>query len=349
MKFSPEQSRLIHALQIHPRISWAALSPILGQSPRALADSWREMASQGLAWVTAAPTRDLQSGRAGVALVDVDIDRSHREETIEILKSTPGIAAIDRVARGRDIVLTVTATSFARLADFIVDELSQTPGVLRTRSHLGVRTHVDGSAWRIGALTRDQIQEVEKLTPPVNPSANPPYLSETEQEIYEALLLDGRVPASQLAEQTGKSESTIRRLLSSVLRRGDLTLRCEVAQSATTSSITTLWWCRLPSASRPKAIEAVKNDPRVRMCISLSGPANFVVLTWLKDMAEVIEFEQALETWISPGYVTDNSIVLRTVKRNGRILRVDGTSTSVVTAMDLGPSVNKQLDHLPEI
>ena len=52
---SGEDERLIDAMQLAPRASWAALGQVLGVSAATAARRWQRLADEGVAWVTAGP------------------------------------------------------------------------------------------------------------------------------------------------------------------------------------------------------------------------------------------------------------------------------------------------------
>lgn len=327
---SEEDLALIHALQIWPRASWSALAPILAASPITLANRWSRLRDAGLAWVTTVPVRGLYSGYTSVALVEVDCARDLFDDVVARLERMEHVVAIEHAARGRDLLLTVSATSFDTLAAFLVDELNRIPGVTSSRTHLAVRVHMEGSQWRLDALDPSQCDAVTTLLRESKAVGEPANvrsaISSRIATLEEQLAYDGRFTAAELAERLSRPPSTIRRQLTTVLASRHLAIRCEVAQLHTRWPITVTWWCRLPGVQLQETIAHLRNDGSVRMCMSLTGPSNFAVQAWVSDMADLMATQARLEQILHPGEIADSSVTLRTRKRNGWLLHPDGRS-----------------------
>ncbi|MBV6756440.1 Lrp/AsnC family transcriptional regulator [Rhodococcus opacus] len=319
---------LIHALQIWPRGSWRALAPILEASPMTLANRWNRLRDAGLAWVTALAVPGLLSGYSSVALVEVDCVRDSFDDVVARLEQTRQVIAIEHAARGRDLLLTVDGGSFDGLAAFLVDVLNRIPGIASTRSHLGVRVHLEGSRWRLDALDPGQREAVTALRQAARPDlglSHPrprptPLLAAVEKELF----YDGRASAADIATRLDRPSSTARRALATLLGSGDLAVRCEVAQWHTRWPISVTWWCRLPGEKLDDIVGQLRRDGNIRMCVSLTGPSNFAVQAWVADMADLMATQTRLEHILRPGEITDSSVTLRTRKRNGWLLQPDG-------------------------
>lgn len=139
----------------------------------------------------------------------------------------------------------------------------------------------------------------------------------------------------ELAETLRRPASTVRRQLAEVLGSEEVTIRCELAQQAGGWPISVTWWCRVPSDTLKDLVGKLAGDSRIRMCLSLTGPANIAIAAWVKDTVDLMECQSRIERWITPGVIIGSSVVLRTIKRNGRILRSDGTATAGSTPISL--------------
>ena len=85
--------QLIEALQIAPRLSWAALGEVLERSPAALASRWGRLEREGLAWIGGHPV-----GRPGgmtLSFHDVVCDPAQRPAAVQALKEVSESARQD--------------------------------------------------------------------------------------------------------------------------------------------------------------------------------------------------------------------------------------------------------------
>lgn len=324
---SEEDFALIHALQLHPRASWSGLAPVLGSSAVTLARRWQRLRELGYAWITGYPA--VQEGGVQIALVEIDCVPGGLDEVAAVLETEPQVMTIEYAARGRDLLLTVCAPTFAELSALVLDRLGRLPGVGSTRTHLTADLHVEGSRWRLDALDAGQIDAVRALhradrstrCGPVD-LRGPVY-----RPIARELGVDGRAGAAQIAARIDRPASTVLRQLATLLRSRQLVFRCEVAQLLTRWPICVTWWMRLPTGKIGEALREVSADPRVRLCLSLTGPENFLVTAWTHSLTELVGMQSALEGAVPTATIVDTSVILRTRKRIGWLLHPDGRCT----------------------
>ncbi|TCK21482.1 Lrp/AsnC family transcriptional regulator [Pseudonocardia endophytica] len=324
---SEDDMALVHALQVHPRASWSGLAPVLDAAPVTLARRWQRLRDAGYAWVTSYPVVGAESMQ--VALVEVDCAPGRLDEVAAALDSEPSVMTIEHAARGRDLLLTVNARSFHALSALVLDHLGRVPGVASTRTHLAAGVHVEGSRWRLDALDGGQADAVRSLRQADSPRA--PVAVDLFGDVYGPIVrelgADGRAGAAEVAARLGRPASTVRRQLSTLVRSEKLVFRCEVAQLLTRWPICVTWWIRLPTADVGDAVQRVRADQRVRLCLSLTGPANFLVTAWTHTLPELVALQSQLEHALPVAEIVDTSVILRTRKRMGWLLHPDGRST----------------------
>lgn len=324
---SEEDFALAHALQLHPRVSWSRLAPVLDAAPVTLARRWERLRASGHVWVNSYPV--VRGSAMQVALVEVDCAPGRLDEVATTLEAIPAVMSIEYAARGRDLLLTVNAPSFTDLSALVLDRLGQVPGVVSTRTHLAAAVHVEGSRWRLDALDGDQIEAVRALRrADAGVPTDPVDLRGTVYgPIVRELGADGRAGAAEIAVRIGRPASTVRRQLATLVRSRSLVFRCEIAQLLTRWPISVAWWIRLPTADVGEAVRRVGADPRVRLCLSLTGPANFLVNAWTHALPELVGMQSDIERALPAAEIVDTSVTLRTRKRMGWLLHPDGRCT----------------------
>lgn len=325
---------LVHALQHRPRAAWSELAPVLGVSAATLAARWHRLRADGLSWVTAYPVA-VVTGPSLVALVEVDCAAGTVTEVSTRLAADPRVATIEHAARGRDLILTVFAGSFADMASALLDDLAVTPGVVSTRAHIAARIHLEGSRWRLDALDAGQLETLRAQDRADRGDPVPPVdlRGPTYAPLVAALGRDGRASATELAAATGRPASTVRRQLSRLIRSRSVVFRCEVAQLRTRWPVCVTWWCRVPGAAQDDLVAQLRAEPRVRLCLSLTGPANFLVTMWTASLPDLMAVQTWLEGRLGGGEIVDTSVILRTRKRMGWMLHPDGRCTDEVVPL----------------
>jgi DNA-binding Lrp family transcriptional regulator len=314
---------LINALQVAPRISWAQAARVLGSSATTLAERWQRLRDRGIAWVTAHPR--LQD--VSLAFVEVDCAPGSRLDVVRELCLDPRVVTVEQSARGRDLLLTVLTPDLPALSVFVLDDLPQVRGVQRYRTQLVKAIHRQGGDWRLDALDRQQLAALKfaaarPRTPVSAPAGAWP--------LIEALAVDGRRSAADLARLTGRKPATVRRQLSRLIASGALSFRCEVAQMQSRWPITGTWLARVPSAEHARTAAILARIPELRLCVSTTGDTNLMLTVWTRSLPDLLKLEHLLGEQLPRLSLIESQITLRTVKRMGWVLDAEGRSTGEV-------------------
>ncbi|MCR3722070.1 MULTISPECIES: AsnC family transcriptional regulator [Prauserella salsuginis group] len=330
-----EDFSLIHALQVRPRATWTQLGSVLDVAPVTLARRWERLRNDGSAWVTAYPRVSVYY-ELRVAYVELRCASGQVRQLVEELVRWPAVMTIEESSREYSLVLTLFGRGMAELSALLLDQLPSLPGVLNTRSHLAARMHLEGSSWRVGALDKARVQALTTLPASGGgqggadrPASVTPW-ERPYADLAEALGMDGRRNAAQLARLVGRPVATVRRQLGRLLAADATTFRCEIAQGHTPSPIVHNWWCRVPVGHVPGCVNQLRTLSTVRQIVSLPGPANLLVTTWMRSIEESMQMQEYLEQDLAPLTVVESALVLRTPKRLGWVLDEHGRAKSYV-------------------
>ncbi|PWI06218.1 Lrp/AsnC family transcriptional regulator [Streptomyces sp. NWU339] len=323
-----EDLALINALQVAPRVSWAEAARVLGSKPATLAARWRRLREEGLAWVTAHPagTRDVVT-----SFVEVDCAPGARADVVRALCRDARAVTVEESARGRDLLLTVMTPDLPALTAFVLDDLPKVRGVQGYRTYLGKDVHRQGSDWRLGALDRKQVAALESAARRDRPEqrVEPPSGA---WPLIEALAVDGRRTAADLARITGRNPATVRRQLARLLASQVLAFRCEVAQVQSHWPIACTWLARVPALEHERTVAALRTLPELRVCVSTTGDTNMMFTVWTRSLTEVLRIERLLGDRMPWLNLVESAVTLRMAKRMGWLLDADGRSTGEVVA-----------------
>lgn len=310
---------LIHALQLRPRATWAELAPILHTTPVRLARRWETLTARGDAWVTGYVTPVSATGPF-VAMTELLCRFGALDSLSDRLLHDARVLSIEQVARGQHLLLTIQTATLEELSELLLDELPALEGVESIRTHVVAEMHYEASRWRLGALDSRQMDAIIALGSPgaAAPSASREAVpSEMTGLLIRELARDGRASAADIASRIDRPVSTVRRHLGALLRSKAVILRCEVAQSATRWPITVTWWCRAPVKDHRSLVQALSARPELRLCMSLTGPANVLISMWVASLPHLLRIQGWMESNVQGLEILENTINLRTRKRLG--------------------------------
>ena len=318
---------LVHALQIDPRAPWTLVGQVLGINPVTAARRWARLTEEQLAWVTCYPGQG-PATRHVVAFVEVDCEPAERRRLIEVLAQDPRVATVEVVAGGRDLMLTMFIADLGALSRYLLDELSGLQGVRGMRTQVGTGIFAHGAGWRLDALSADQQERIARgATPqPTGHDLTDAYV----RELLLSLGQDGRRSAAQLAESVGASPSTVRRRLTRVESEQLISFRCEVANVVSGWPVIATFWASVPPEDLAKTAQAIAGLSGVRLCTAVTGASNLLITMWLRSLSDSQRIEALLAQHFPELVLNDRAVVLRVVKRMGRILDEAGRSVGAV-------------------
>ena len=317
---SEEDLALVNALQFAPRARWTDLAPVLDVHPTSLAARWDRLQRSGIAWVTGHLVGDPHD--MSLSFLEVDCDMGRRDAVSTTLSAMPHIVTVEHSASDRSLLLTVATESFQQLSEVVIARIATLPGVTGYRSAMCTRLHQGGYAWRLGVLNAKQRAQMQRLAPPSGPST---HLPDACRALLPLLAANGRVTAAEMARTLDRRPATVQRQLTRVIAANILSFRCEIAQRYSGFPISCQWSARVPADAHDRAARALAAMSQVRLAASTTGEANFVIIMWLRRVAEVMDVELALNQRIPGIELLRSSIILRATKRVGWLINPDTT------------------------
>jgi DNA-binding Lrp family transcriptional regulator len=314
---------LVEALQRDPRAPWTEVAEVVGTNPVTASRRWERLRASGSAWVTGAPgpgTWDAQC----LAYVDVSCEPHAKTRVAEEVAGDVHALSVDVTAGSSDLLVTVAATDLRTLGRYLLQRLDRVAGVTATRARIATRLYTEGSLWRLGVL------------PTVRPVQGPPPFARTapldgvDRDLLVALGADGRASYAALAEATGTSQPTVRRRVARLVSSGAVLLRTEVAAPLAGWPVSVVLWADAPAGRLDEVATQLGRLRQVRLCATLASTPSLVLVAWLSSLDEVHRFEQALVQGVPGVQVLDRLVVLRAVKRMGRLLDERGCATMSV-------------------
>lgn len=314
----PLDLQIIHALQIEPRVPWTALEGVLEADAVTLARRWGRIAGAGIAWQSALDARASHS-----ALTEISCLPGAVLDTAEEAARDENVLSIDVTSGRRDLILTVRVPSADALAEYAIERFGRLAGVRSVQTHVVADAFRLGQHWTVRSLSAAQAARIPLPRPP-RPGAAKRVASETAAALAAALATDVRMSYAQLGERVGVSAQRAADYLTRLRGDGDLTLRTDVADSASTWPVVAWYFVQAPTRAIQSARELLPSLPAVQFAAATTGPYNLLVASSARTMAETIDREADLERLLPGARIADRSLVLRVYKHLGRRIAADG-------------------------
>nr|WP_294696428.1 Lrp/AsnC family transcriptional regulator [uncultured Friedmanniella sp.] len=327
-----DDQALISALQVSPRASWSDIGEALGISGITAARRWKRISSDGTAWVTAAPGMARWAQQC-LAYVEIDCAPATRAEVADELAEHEFVVTVEITTGSADILLTIAAADLSTMSHYLLDHLGKMPNVARTRARIATKIYTEGSSWRMVELPPAALRVLERSRPPADPGAagtDVAALTPDAQHIARLLSVDGRASLVELAAATGMSPTTVRRHVTRLLGARILLPRTDVAAELSGSPVQVYLWVDAPVSELPTTARTLTQFGQVRLCATLSSATSLLVCAWLHTVEEVHRLELTMAKKLPHLRMVDRLIVLRTVKRMGRLTDDRGRAVGVV-------------------
>jgi DNA-binding Lrp family transcriptional regulator len=319
---------LLNALQVTPRGSWATLGHALDLDPATVARRWKRLQADGYAWVTCGVGPPRHNSFC-LAYIEIECLRGEFDTVQNAFAQQAEVVYIHHVTGLRGLLIVVARSSPTKISEYIRDTIEPMPGVRTFHAEIRTAGHVEASRWRLRSLDSSQ-QRALHPRPETEARAYDTRLDHVDQQIYQLLHEDGRMPFTALAERAGVSEPSARRRANRLLSTGILRLRCEVVQSISGWPISAVVWANTSPKHLENTVQSLSALPQVRLCCSLTGPRNLLMMVWLRSLDALPQLERTLYDRTQELTIVDRAICLHTVKQLGRLLNREGRATAHV-------------------
>lgn len=312
--------KVINALQVQPRAPWRLVASVVGVDPATAARRWARLTELGAAWIVCYPPQELGTQ---LTLVAASCLTSSAGEVATRLAGDPHTMTLNIQTGGIDLLAEVVTRDMPDLATYLVDWLPTIPGIRTVHAYPVAQAYTEAGRWRLGALDAAAVARLR--TPDTNGLA--PWgreLTTQERETVAVLRQDPRISARGLGQRIGVSPATAARRLSPLVNAG--LLRCEIARPLSGWGVQATFLADCPAHQIKETARALMMLREVRALASIVGPQNLFFSVWLRTVADAVAFEGHLTTALPHLHVTTRGIVLRTVKRVGRLLDSAGWS-----------------------
>jgi DNA-binding Lrp family transcriptional regulator len=291
---------------------------VLGVDAVTVARRWARMSEERLVWATA---HELGTVHLRAAVIEVECAGNPAEVAADLVKD-PECVALDITSGGRDLLLMPYAPDEFALTEYLLTRVSGRPDVRRARTHLVTGHFGDGSAWRLRELTPEQAERFADSGP--MPAAPPGTLSATERAVIAALRQDARMSSTEIAKRVGIPVRRARETVQHLLVSKRVRVRTEVARSISGWPIQAWYFVRVPARRLLRVGTQLARLEELRLVVSAAGPHNLILVVWLRQLGDVTALEARIEDALEGVEISDRCIALRSLKRAGHLIDVQG-------------------------
>ncbi|GAA4533794.1 Lrp/AsnC family transcriptional regulator [Amycolatopsis samaneae] len=287
---------LVAALRVDGRASWTRLAAVLGVSEQTVARRYRRLHSAGLLRVVGIPI----GRRLGYAewLFRIQCTPTTAPAVALALAGRPDILWIDLLAGGTEIICFPHARSVSERDDLLLDKLPRSGRVT------GVSAQ---------AVLRQFFREPLAGTP----GAPRPRLDEDDELLLRALARDGRAGYAELAEVTGRAETTVKRRLDHLVGAGAVAFGPEIDPSLLGMETEAVLWLSVAPSDLDHVGRVMSGHPEVGYVAATTGPTNLIAMLVCRDADALYEYLTTTLGAMPEVRTVETSPLIRNVKRSG--------------------------------
>ncbi|WP_330285138.1 Lrp/AsnC family transcriptional regulator [Streptomyces sp. NBC_00588] len=334
----PDDVRIIRALQIAPRASFASMAAALGLAEGTVNRRFRRLCADGVVRVVGV----VNPGALGQSrwLVRLRCRPGSVAAIAGALAKRDDVNWVAVGAAGCEVTCATQSRDQAQWEDLLGRRLPRTAAVLDINAFAMLRQFIGGRGpyWAAlrGVLTPEQETALGGDGPPFRESAvvadDPVHLTAEDEKIYNALAADGRASLVALATAADSTPGRVSRRLGVLLQQGVIHIDVEIAPTALGYHARANLWLRVHPSQVKNVGRSLAQEPEIAFAAAISGPYNIHAVAHCQDLDELFEFTSE-RIGVLPGLQSmEVSPVLRHVKQAGTLLtgeRLVGPGTAV--------------------
>ncbi|WP_249227927.1 Lrp/AsnC family transcriptional regulator [Kutzneria sp. CA-103260] len=321
--------RLIRALQVAPRASFAAMAAALGVTEAAISRRYRRLRADGVLRVAGV----VDPGALGQSkwLVRLRCRPGSVAAIADALAKRDDVSWVALCAAGSEITCAVRSRTQEDRDDLLGHRLPRTAAVLDINAAAMLRQFVGGRGhyWAAlrGTLTAEQESALGSEGAPFTESPvvarDPVQLTPEDSAILDVLAVDGRASLVDLATASDLTPGRVSRRLETLLQRRVVHIDVEIAATALGYHARANLWLRVHPSAVKSVGRALAQEPEIAFAAALSGPHNLHAVAHFRDFDELFEFTSD-RVGSLPGLESlEVSPLLRHVKQAGTRLSGD--------------------------
>lgn len=283
--------KIIHALQLSPRVSFRCIAEALGESEQTVARRYRQLHRSGVVRVIGLVNPRVYGECQWVVRVHAKPDDLPR--LAEALVRRPEVTHANVLSGWTELVCIIRAP-IGEMKDSILQRLPRTSGVLALEVDLILRVfgEVPAAPWTGYGNTLDAQQSAairrEDHTAGLTTYGAPP--SDEDRVLFDTLAADGRTPHARLAQHTGWSSARVKRRIAALESTGTLVFDVDLLSDRLGFTVNAMLWLRTTPRHLATVAEEIAGYHEVASVCAISGRDNLLVIVICRDVDDLYRF-----------------------------------------------------------
>ncbi|WP_261574600.1 Lrp/AsnC family transcriptional regulator [Frankia gtarii] len=287
--------QIMHALQVDGRAPFARIGEVLGVSDQTVARRYARLRGTGTLRVLGL----VDPLRIGLTawLVRVRCTPDAAASVGEALARRTDTRWVSLISGGTEISCIVQGAAPGQDDTLLLQQLPRTPRVVQVTAHALLHVFFGrdlSPLTRTGPLGPAQ---TAALTPPDAPARrltetteDPVRLGRDDQRLLDALAVDGRTSAAELATATGWSQTTVRRRLSELRSSGALYYDLDFDHATMLGHLRASLWLEVEPARLAEVGAALAEHEEVAFAGATTGTANLYAAVVCRDAGALYRY-----------------------------------------------------------
>jgi DNA-binding Lrp family transcriptional regulator len=321
--------RVIRALQVDPRASFASIAVALGRTEGAVSRRYRRLRADGVIRVAGV----VDPGALGQSrwLVRLRCRPGSVAAIADALAKRDDVSWVALTAAGSEITCAVRSRTREQRDDLLGRRLPRTAAVIDINASAMLRQFVGGRGHYWAALRGTLTQEQESIlgndgapfteSPVV--TRDPVHLTGEDEKMLGLLAADGRASLVDLAAAADLTPGRASRRLHALLLRRVVHIDVEIAAAALGYHARANLWLRVHPSAVKNVGRTLAQEPEIAFAAAVSGPHNIHAVAHCRDLDELFEFTSDRIGSLSGLQSMEVSPLLQHVKQAGTLLSGD--------------------------
>lgn len=279
--------QIVAALQIVPRASWQQIATALELSESTVSRHAKTLLASERVRVSAMPD-PVRFDLGFPVLLQLDCAVGAAEDVATRLAQRADARFVALVSGSHDIVVELVVPSRLHLAEVVLNDLNQIPGIIGTSSEVVVRNFKVSYDWAQNVLG-DRVDHLPVSPKPTQPTRSTK-VDEHDLALVQLLTQDGRTSAAELAKLSNLSESSVRRRVEALIASGALHFATFVDPMLMGYQAPLFMWLNVDLRHLEEVAQALSQHVAVRYVSASAGDSDLIAEVILPDLDHVYDF-----------------------------------------------------------
>jgi DNA-binding Lrp family transcriptional regulator len=309
--------RIIHALTIEPRASFRTLAQVSGVADQTAARRYRRL--QEVAGLRVLGR--IEGARVGWVdwFLRLQAVPGAAASVADALARRPDTRWVQLASGGTEIILAMQARTAEQRDALFLRGLPGSRRITQISAH--ALLHIfSAPTWSYpvsGLLSEAEIVKLAVARPPSDDGTIT--LSTADEALLATLAEDGRASNAHIATAIGWHESTVRRRIDELRRRGVLQFDIDLDTHALGMSTQAMLWISVEPAQLEETGRVIAHHPEVPFVAATTGATNLVANVVCEDGRHLYSYLTDRLAGLSGVRAVETAPVIRTLKRSGRL------------------------------